>query len=401
MRALKPLLRRLQRSLRAVLLRRVLAWLACAVILIVPGGALAQLFGNAGVVRLGLILAAFSALPAFLLWPPAAKVLTERLRRLDEGMVFEAYLEAEPSQVRDLLRSLAVERAAALAILQPPREPLLAGLGWLFATAISCSVLVEMGFFLILGRPLTLSAERPPAGTRIEEQGFSDFATEAPDARQSRRARLMNQEDRASNRGENPALGRANEAAERVAALRRAPNPDADHSGAGHPAMKESLAKRKQGDAEEDGAMGEPSSSVASSGAPSGAPGRATGEESQKRSEPGGTPKPFGTAQGESASPDLPGAPTTPGRTGQGYEHTADTKVPSPLLDYRSQFEARFAERTGRHISVSGRMGFGELRDFQRRYFESLNLHAEIGAADDPYVSLLKRRWSELKGGTW
>ena len=77
---LKPLLRLFQRSLRAVLLRRVLAWLACAAILIIPGGALAQPFGNAGVVRLGLILAAFSALPAFLLWPPAEKVLTERLR---------------------------------------------------------------------------------------------------------------------------------------------------------------------------------------------------------------------------------------------------------------------------------------------------------------------------------
>lgn len=93
------------------------------------------------------------------------------------------------------------------------------------------------------------------------------------------------------------------------------------------------------------------------------------------------------------------GMPTVPGRTGQGYEHTGDTKVPSPLLDYRSRFETRYSERTGGHLAASGRMGFGELRDFQRRYFESFTLKADVGLADDPYAAQLKRRWNELKGG--
>ena len=38
-------------------------------------------------------------------------------------------------------------------------------------------------------------------------------------------------------------------------------------------------------------------------------------------------------------------------------------------------------------------MGFGDLRDFQRRYFESFTLKAEVGATEDPYVAQLKRRW--------
>lgn len=93
---------------------------------------------------------------------------------------------------------------------------------------------------------------------------------------------------------------------------------------------------------------------------------------------------------------DTMGPPPTPGR---GYEHTPDTKVPSPLLDYRARFEARYTERMGGRAAAGGRLGLGELRDFQRRYFESFTLKAEVGTADDPYVAQLKRRWAELKGG--
>ena len=204
MRALKPLVRLLQRSLRAALVRRGIAWMACVVILIALGGVLGRPFGNARMIWWSLLMTALSALPVFLLWPPSERLLRNRFRRLDAETVFEAYLEAEPGQARELLRQLAAERASALAFLPPPREPLLAGLGGLIAGAVACLVLVETGSFLIMGRLFPLGPEPTPAsggGVRIEEQGFSDFATEDPAARQARRERILNQEDRAGHRG--------------------------------------------------------------------------------------------------------------------------------------------------------------------------------------------------------
>jgi hypothetical protein len=103
--------------------------------------------------------------------------------------------------------------------------------------------------------------------------------------------------------------------------------------------------------------------------------------------------------QGAKKDPAPTGVSPTSDRTGSGYEHTADTRVPSPLVDYRARLETRYTERTGRQVAASGHMGFGELRDFQRRYFDSFILRAEVGATEDPYVALLKQRWLEAKRG--
>ena len=106
-------------------------------------------------------------------------------------------------------------------------------------------------------------------------------------------------------------------------------------------------------------------------------------------------------AQGEKSDPGKGGPPPEPGRTGQGYEHTADTKVPSPMSDYRSRFETRYAARTGTNLVASGQMGLGDLRDYQRKYFDSFTLRADVGTTDDLRVSLLKRRWIAIKEGKW
>ena len=110
-----PLERLLARSLGVALLRRGIVWLACAVLLLTAGGLLAPLAGQARLARLGLIMAALSALPAFLLWPVPEKRLLDRLRSFDDETVFEACLESEPGPVQDILQRLAEERAAALA----------------------------------------------------------------------------------------------------------------------------------------------------------------------------------------------------------------------------------------------------------------------------------------------
>ena len=103
------------------------------------------------------------------------------------------------------------------------------------------------------------------------------------------------------------------------------------------------MAKRKQGEREEEG--------TGSGLARFAAPGAAPGQGDRSTAGPGQDQAPKWRSHQENAGPGAAGTPSAPGRTGQGYEHTADTKVPSPLLDYRSRFEARYAERTGRHVS--------------------------------------------------
>jgi hypothetical protein len=379
MKPLQPLVGLLLRSLRWALLRRCVAWLACAGIVIALGGCLVQPFGEARVFRLGLLLGVLSALPAFLFWPTSERFLTERLRLLDEEMVFEAYLEAEPGPVRDLLQRSAAERAL---LLEAPRESLTTGLGKLLAVAVGCVVLAEAGSLFLRGRSLGLGLD-PPAvqahGGRLEDQGFSDYATEDPALRQARRERFQDQEARKPGTLL-PKQGAAL-AQEGAAGIGEGQGV----STTGRAALKEALAKRKQGDLEGAG--------------PAGGQEPAASRNGQNPGGSGQQPGMSGTAPDEKGIADRGGSATAPGRTNQGYEHTADTKIPSPLLDYRSRLEARYAERTGTHVSASGPMGFGELRAFQRRYFESFHLRAEVGGAEDPYVSLLKQRWSEARGG--
>lgn len=378
MKPLRPLVRLLLRALRWALLRRCVAWLACAGLVIVLGGWLAQPFGEARVFRLGLLLGALSALPAFLFWPIPEHFLLDKLRCLDEQMVFEAYLEAGPGPVRDLLQRSAAERAL---LLEAPRESLTAGLGKLLAVALVGVVLAEAGSLFLRGRSLGLGLDPPAvqARGRLEDQGFSDYATEDPALRQARRERFPDQEARKPGtllpkRG----ATLSQEGAAGIGKGQGASTP-------GRAGLKEALARRRQGELEGEGPAGGQEPEASRGG--------------QNRMVPGQQAGMSGTSPDEKSVADRSGSASVPGRTNQGYEHTADTKIPSPLLDYRSRLEARYAERTGTHVSASGPMGFGDLRAFQRRYFESFNLRAEVGGAEDPYVSLLKRRWLEARGG--
>ena len=383
MKTLRPLARALQRSLGIAVLRRGIAWMACALLLLLLGGLLAQGSAQAVVIRLGFAVGALSALPAFLLWPIPGERLLARLRRLDEDTVFEAYLEARPGAARDLLQRLAAERSAALLLRKLPKEPVMEGLRWLCAAALVCLVLAEGAFLLVRGRPLALGLERPEAssgGRRLEERDFSDFASEDPAARLERRRKLQ-----AWKQGDGPIQGSPGPARAGTSTPGRAPQVAAGPLGGKEGPANTSLAERTSG---ERGA----------GDAPGGAPGQGQA--------PGG-----GRGPGKPALPGTQGAgrrdqerggaeagiPST--SRGRGYDHTPDTRIPSPLLDYRARFEARYAERTGTHFAAGERMGAGELRGYQRRYFESFALNAEVGVAEDPYLAELKRAWAARKGG--
>jgi hypothetical protein len=390
MRALRPLEKQLQRSLWFGVARRLIAWGACALIAMTLEGLLSHLLPLGRVLRLGINLVMFSFLPVFLLWPFDDKRLTKRLRTLDDGMTFEAFLEAAPGPAREVLRGLVVEKASSIDLEEHPREPLLAGLRGFCGLAIASYILAELMSFLILGHSLALAPGQTPTGgivARIEERGFSEFATEDPSARRLRREKALEQQEKGTAQGINPNLGKPKETADQIAL------PETQ-SGTGKQSappmtkasMKESLAKRRHGDEAEGSA---PGSSSSAGMPPPGGSNRQAAREGQ-----GTTP----TASGDKAESGKNDAAPAPSRTGQGFEHTGDTKVPSPLLDYRSRFESSYAERTGQRVSASGRMGFGELRNYQRRYFDSFTLRADVGLVEDPYTALLKRRWTELMG---
>ena len=380
---MRTLPRLLQASLRRVLGARLLRWAAGSLIVLACGNLAVSLLHGAQVWRLLLLLAAGTTLPIVLCWPVPDRRLLERLRQLDTDTSFEACLEAEARPVRELLRQRALERDAALVLAKVPREPRPEGLRGLLVGAVLAALLAEGISLLVLGRPL--SPLEPPAapggqGLRIEEHGFSDFATEDPSARRSRLARLEERDEAGlAGHGRTQAARPATElpgglpggtppggeggAADRGPGARSGANPAAQSAGGTSAGTQDPRSPRTQG---APGAV---------------APGR------EGTPEPG----PGAGAQAQAAHP--------ADHTGRGYEHTGDTRIPSPLLDYRARLETRYTERTGRRLALGGHLGQGDLRDFQRRYFESFALRAEVGEVEDPYVSLLKRRWASARGG--
>jgi hypothetical protein len=83
---------------------------------------------------------------------------------------------------------------------------------------------------------------------------------------------------------------------------------------------------------------------------------------------------------------------------GRGYSPSADTGIPSPLVDYRARFARAYAERTGKRIAASGPLSLKELGEIRRLFFRSFSLALGADSAEDPLDALLRRRWRELRG---
>lgn len=386
----RPLRGLLWRFLRRELLRRLLLWGGCALTAMTVGGAVSRLMEEPHVLRLATSMVIVSCLPLFLLWPLSEQRFLVRLRRLDDEMVFEALLEAQPGPIRELLRQRADQHAAALALDEPPHDPLLAGIRGVLAALVIGPLLAEACSLLIFSQSIVLpsaAAASQERGRRLEEPSFSEFATEDPVLRRSRQREA---ERRNAVPGENPRLGSPDVRPNASRNAMRGAHAQGGTTQGEDAASREAIAKRKQGELEEDA----PPTGATSPQGPTPGEGHRTEGDTAEAPRTARLPE-----RAPSQGPQ--GQPALPGRTGQGYEHTGDTKVPSPLRDYRAQFEARFAERTGRRLAASPRMRLGDLRDFQRHYFETFTLRAEIGPADDPYLAQLKRRWAERKGGSW
>lgn len=364
MRSLGALRARLRGLLVAALLRRLAAWLACALILLSAGTAIAALLRLGAGAQLGLALAAISALPAFLLWPASELLLELGLRRMDEGSVFEAYLEAPPGPARELLGPMAAERAAALAVRPAERARMPHRLALLLAASAICLAVVEAGSLIVLKRPLLIYAGPPDdrGNERAEEGSFTGPGSEASFGESPEGESDDDDEARDAEEVGGSAIGEGSGGAEGLALRRRMPQPEEEvelpDSGDGAAARHAGGAGGASGEEAADGA-------AASSGVPGSGP----------------------ADRGERAA----------GRMGRGFESSGDTRIPSPLLDYRARFSRVYAERTGKHFAASGALDLGELGRLQRMFFRSFAISADIAPGEDPYDALLKRRWRDLR----
>lgn len=370
MKELRGLRSRLFALLARSIAQRFLAWLSCALIFLSLGTSAAAILGLDAVVQLGLALAAFSALPVFLLWPPREGLLERGLRRLDEGSVFESLLEAPNGPARSLLRAMAAERSSALADIPPKKERMPRRTFLLLASAMLCLAAVETVSLIVAKRPLFVYAgpEGPIAGGRAEEGSFAGPDERRPDEVQP-----------------------DEEGQEGIAGKNR---PEAwDERSESGQAAAEGIAqsRRRQAEAEMETLPDTGSDGAARNGG-SGALERNDKEAAIGESGGSGEISPSMEGGGKETSPRVAD------KRGRGFESSADTKIPSPIGDYRARFSRVYAGRTGKRFAASGRLELKELAEFERRFFASFALSADIAPPEDPYDALLKRRWRELRG---
>jgi hypothetical protein len=81
-----------------------------------------------------------------------------------------------------------------------------------------------------------------------------------------------------------------------------------------------------------------------------------------------------------------------------GYEGSAGPLSQSPLLDYRSRLFSALAQGgAGGDFAIGRKTDAAELREFERRFFDSFRLDSGLAPREDAYSMMLKRRW--MAGG--
>jgi len=350
------------------MLRRCLAWLAASSLLVAAGAAAAALLGLGPAFQLAILLLALSALPILLLWPLPRDRIERGLRRLDEGSVFEALLEAPPGPARELLRLEARRADEGLAFRPRERPALGSRLALPFAAAALLLIAAQFHSLAGRGRPLFGGGSEGATGAaeRREEGGFdalSSLAERDPEA--DRLGREESEEADPAASGEGGGSG----------------------PGAGLPQGRGRRLEREReaGGWEEAGAEGQGKGGTAAASAMPGPVGIGGPGE-------GAEPEP-----GEEGGSEAAGQADR-GARGRGYSDSGQTAVPSPLVDYRARFARAYAERTGRRVAASGGLELGELGELERRFFRSFALEVELAPAEDGFDAMLRRRWRELRG---
>jgi len=358
----------LARHLRFLFLRRTARWFLASISVLAALSILFLFFPITTMARDGLIFALLSLSPLVFAWPLPTAFLRSGLRRIDPETEIEALLEAPRGPAKTLLLARAASRAMTIKHEAPPREYPFKGLGRLGIVTLAMTVTLQILAFALTGEALIPGnaprLERQGSGLRIEGAPLSDG--EAPE-----KADLRNQRDSVESGG-----------VEGSAPQNRR-KPDSTAPGIGLSPFSRPSRGQDENRSPDSRERRENEQEKPASG------------QSEAQEEDSRDSGDDGISKEGSPDSDRSGSPSSQAK---GYERSGATGIPSPLLDYRARFFKILGERSTGRESAGDELALGELREYEKRYFDSFDLPSGIEAREEAYAAQLKRRWKELGG---
>ncbi len=315
-----------------------------------------------------------------LVWPLAWEETRKDLRLADPDSLFEALLEAPAGSVRDIVKKRFVAFSENPETLRSGRRDIFAArqsrvrrlLSREFALTLLIVFTVQLTGIVRLGHPLWGEAGVPltsVAGGRRNTQAEPASPGAAP--------------------------------LDPASAERAFPNDRTgmDRSRSDRFSADDEIQNRVGADAQRDGRAGDAAPRKPELTLPSRGEerlrGNDGGDDGVKSPMPAENPSSGGKDREPGARDNTAQAPGTADevRRGRGWEKTPDTRIPSPIVEYRSWMEKVFARHSGRTAAAIGGLRAGEIDSFERTLFESFRVPPGIQREEDPYALLLKNRW--------
>lgn len=353
------------RSWLAELERRILLWLCLSTTALSLWTAFCIVLSLARGYQLAAILIAVSLLPAFLFWPTDRGIFMFPLREVDGESVVESWLEAG-EEAREILDRRLIDLEPRLATAKRNWKTRTAGLLKPALGALIALLVLQLLSVALLAKPVVLwqgPETRADSGLRLP----------GPEGAAKK------EELSAGDRSPSP-MPRQESGASAQEALGAAPM----REGGSPRRLPEQLEQQLQNTNKM------PSDSEERSAAQ---------EQGTERQQAASSPKQGNAGRPEEGKSSTP-TPTESGDAGiTGFEGSGASGVPSPLVDYRTRLLRLFAASASRDMRASGNLVTTDFAELQRRWFASFRLETGIGPREDPWTSLLRRRWVELLAG--
>jgi hypothetical protein len=368
----RPRFRFLERELAVAViaagLHGLLAWAALSLSAWCLGTALFLVLSPPWWAPSALALVLLSLAPAAAFAAALGAPLFPALRRVDEATTMEAFLSAPPGPAASLLGEKARRLDEAIAFKEgkgPFSLPaLFRGTGRVWGAAGLSLVLLQLCALLALGKPaLSWSprAEATGSGIASSEAVLGTGQETLPPAEGQKPA---------------PAEAAGGQALASQGKAEAATDLALIHEGR----LAQAEADSRKADGSEDGGPAPDTPQAAQS---------SKADRGQEGSEPASTGQP--TAEAPKAG--KKGRPAA-----QGYESSDGGLPPSPLIDYKARLFQALTERGGGDVTAGEVLDLAALREYERRFFASYRLDGAIQPREDPWSSLLRQRWLERSG---
>ncbi|HUX37510.1 MAG TPA: hypothetical protein VMV44_06360 [Rectinemataceae bacterium] len=366
MRPLPPALRRFHaRSWIAELERRSLLWLCLSTTALSLWTAACIVLSLPRAYQLAAVMIAASLLPAFLFWPTGRSLFMFPLREVDADSVVESWLEAG-DEARRILDLRLADLQPRLSTAKRDWKARTKGLLRPALSALAALVLLQLLSMALLARPVVLW-QGP--------ETHADSGLRLPGPETAAKKEELAAGDRSPSPMPKPENGGTAQEAVGAAPMREGGSPRR---------LPEQVEQQLQG----------------SSKLPSDTEERTLAQDEGTERQQSATSQ----EKGISGRPEEGKATTPPasesGKGGiTGFEGSGAGGVPSPLVDYRTRLLKLFAASSSQDMRASGDLVTTSFAELQRRWFASFRLETGIGPREDPWTSLLRRRWAELLAG--